>query len=218
VTGIAEVGQTLTASRGTWLNSPTYYATRWQRATSAGWSAIAGATYDSYTPTAADAGLQLRAVVTATNADGSVLAASDPTATVPGGASLAPTPSPTPVAPPAPRIRRITSASAWLTVTAGSPRGKRLGRVAFAAPSDGRVSTRALRVKRPSGRYVVQLCTTGSTPVCTTKTLRARSGRLSIPALKLRTGSGLRVHLALSLNALSRRATAMTRGSVALDV
>jgi hypothetical protein len=212
ITGTPAVGQTVFASHGSWINDPTSYAYGWERESAFGWSAIAGATGAAYTPTAADAGLRLRVVVTATNADGSVVAASDPTA----GVSVPAAPPTAPAHTPAPR--ELTTGSAWLTVTAGSPRGKRLARVAFSAPAAGRVTTRALRIRRPSGSYVVRLCTTGSRPACTTRTLRARAGRLALPALTLRHASGSRVRVTLSVTARSRRATAVTRGPVALDV
>ena len=220
LSGSATVGQALTAGRGTWLNTPTYYSYRWQRETAFGWSPIAGATSATYTPAATDAGLRLRVVVTATNADGAVLAASDPSAGVSGPASPAPTP--TPVATPTPTPGpRVTSGSAWLTVTAGRSRGKRLGRVAFSAPGSGAVTTRSLRIARPSGRYAVELCATptqGAVPTCTIKRLRARAGRLTLPGLTARLGAGQRVRVTLALRSLTRRETAATRGAVSLDL
>jgi hypothetical protein len=212
--GTTHVGGTLTASQGVWRNTPTRYRYRWQRGTSFGWGDIAGATSDAYRPTGDDVGLRLRVLVTAKNADGTVVAASAPTDVI---GPLSPA---TPAAPVVvtPRVRKLTSGTAWLTVTAGSPRGRRLARVAFAAPTAGRVTTAAVRIKRRSGRYVVQLCTTGSLPTCVAKKLRARAGRLAIPALSLRVGGGQRVRVALSVTALSRRAKAVTRGPLPLDV
>jgi hypothetical protein len=217
IAGTAKVGQTLAASRGMWLNSPTYYSYRWQRETAFGWSTISGAKSATYTPVAADSGLRVRAVVTATNVDGAVLSASEPSASVASVGSPAPTP--TPVATPAPTAR-VTSGSAWLTVTLGSPRGKRLGRVAFSAPGGGAVTSRSLRIARPTGRYAVELCATplgGRVATCTVKRLRARAGRLSLPALNVRLGATQRVRVTLAVRSLTRRATAATRGSVLLD-
>jgi hypothetical protein len=108
-----------------------------------------------------------------------------------------------------------------MTVTAGSPRGKRLGRVAFSAPGAGAVATRSLRIARPTGRYAVEMCATpikGTVPTCTVKRLRARAGRLTLPALKVRLGAGQRVRVTLAVRSLTRRATAATRGSASLDV
>jgi hypothetical protein len=83
VSGTAKVGQTLTVSNGTWSGSPTGYTYHWQRCTSStSCTDIAGATNQSYVVRAADAGRTLRAVVTATNADGSSTANSNQTATV----------------------------------------------------------------------------------------------------------------------------------------
>lgn len=86
VSGTAKVGQTLTVSNGTWTNSPTSYAYQWQRCTSSTSCAnIAGETKQTYTVVDADAGKTLRAVVTASNADGSSTANSNQTATVAAG-------------------------------------------------------------------------------------------------------------------------------------
>jgi hypothetical protein len=221
ITGTPKVGQALVAGHGTWVNAPTHYDYRWQRETAfGGWTAISGAAAAAYTPTSSDVGLRLRVVVTATNADGAVVAASAPSASVAGTGSPAPTPTPAPTATPTP-APRVTSGRAWLTVTAGSPRGRRLGRVAFSAPGSGAVRTRSLRVARPTGRYAVELCATplkGTVPTCAVKRLRARAGRLTLPALTARLGAGQRVRATLTVRSLTRRATAATRGSVLLDV
>jgi hypothetical protein len=83
LSGTAKVGQTLTVSNGAWSGSPTGYAYQWQRCTSASSCAdVAGATTNSYVIRPADAGRTLRAVVTATNADGSSTANSDQSSTV----------------------------------------------------------------------------------------------------------------------------------------
>ena len=86
VSGTPQVGKTLTVSNGTWSNSPTGYAYQWQRCTSAtSCTNIAGATTQTYVVRNADAGRTLRAVVTATNADGSSTANSNQTSTVAAG-------------------------------------------------------------------------------------------------------------------------------------
>jgi hypothetical protein len=83
VSGTPKVGQVLTVSNGTWTGAPTSYAYHWQRCTSAtSCTNIVGATSQTYTVRAADAGDTLRAVVAATNADGTSTANSDQTATV----------------------------------------------------------------------------------------------------------------------------------------
>lgn len=83
ISGTAKVGSTLTVSNGTWTGSPTSYGYQWQRCTSSACTNIAGETQKTYVVTSADAGHALRAVVTATNADGLSTANSNKTAVVP---------------------------------------------------------------------------------------------------------------------------------------
>lgn len=85
ISGTAAIGQTLTASQGTWSNSPTSYAAAWQRCDAAGanCAAVGGASGFSYAVTSADAGATLRVSVTASNAGGSGVAVSAQTAVVP---------------------------------------------------------------------------------------------------------------------------------------
>jgi hypothetical protein len=90
ISGTPKVGQTLTASNGTWSNSPTAYTYQWLRCNTTGGScvSVANGTQKTYTLVGADAGHQMRVRVTASNADGNANAESDPTATVQGsGAS-----------------------------------------------------------------------------------------------------------------------------------
>jgi hypothetical protein len=83
VTGTAKVGGTLTVSNGTWSNNPTNYTYQWQRCSSAtSCTEIANGTGQSYVVRQADGGFQIRADVTATNADGQSTAHSNMTATV----------------------------------------------------------------------------------------------------------------------------------------
>jgi hypothetical protein len=83
VTGTAKVGQMVTVSNGTWTGSPTSYAYQWQRCTSSTSCAdVTSATSQSYKIVAADAGRTLRAVVTASNADGKSTANSNETVVV----------------------------------------------------------------------------------------------------------------------------------------
>jgi Cellulase (glycosyl hydrolase family 5) len=78
ISGTAQVGQTLTATAGTWANTPTSYAYQWNRAG----TAISGATSSTYVPVTADVGSTLTVSVTATNGSGSGTAMSAPTAAV----------------------------------------------------------------------------------------------------------------------------------------
>ncbi len=84
ITGTAKVGQTLTASPGSWSNGPTSYAYQWQdcNTTGAGCVAIVAATSSSYVLGSAQAGATVRVAVTAANAGGSATATSTPTAVI----------------------------------------------------------------------------------------------------------------------------------------
>ncbi len=86
ISGTAEAGQTLTATRGTWSNAPTSFSFAWSRCDAGGNGCAAiGATGKLYTPTDADVGHTLRVTVTAKNTSGSAKATSAPTAIVSSG-------------------------------------------------------------------------------------------------------------------------------------
>jgi len=81
ISGTAAIGQTLTASPGTWTKGPTRLGFQWGRCNAGSCNAIAGANGPTYVPTASDAGFTIRVWVTATNANGSrnaISAATDP--------------------------------------------------------------------------------------------------------------------------------------------
>jgi hypothetical protein len=80
-------GGTLTATNGTWSNSPTSFKYQWQRCSAAGadCAGITSATNQSYTPGSSDVDHKLRVVVTASNADGQASATSATTDVVSGG-------------------------------------------------------------------------------------------------------------------------------------
>ena len=80
VSGIAQVGQTLTAIPGTWAGSPTF-TYQWQL-DSGGWGNIVGATASTYVPLLAQIGEPLRVIVTGTNSHSAVTATSGATANV----------------------------------------------------------------------------------------------------------------------------------------
>jgi F5/8 type C domain-containing protein/parallel beta helix pectate lyase-like protein len=84
ISGFAGQGQQLTASTGTWTNSPTGYGYQWQRCNTSGASCtgISGASGSTYVLTAADAGSTVRVQVTASNAAGQGSATSSATAVV----------------------------------------------------------------------------------------------------------------------------------------
>jgi hypothetical protein len=84
LTGNAQEGVRLSATRGTWSGSPTSFGFAWQRcnASGTGCAAIAGASGANYVIATGDVGATLRIVVTATNSGGSTAAASSATAVV----------------------------------------------------------------------------------------------------------------------------------------
>jgi hypothetical protein len=71
ISGAARVGQTLTASTGTWSNTPTAYTYQWSRCSSSGTGCTAIAGAPSYTVQSADVSHTLRVAVTASNGGGS---------------------------------------------------------------------------------------------------------------------------------------------------
>jgi hypothetical protein len=92
ISGRAEQGARLDASRGMWTGTaPISYAFQWVRCGVDGGqpdggncAIVSGATTDRYRLVRADVGSRMRVRVTATNADGSRTAASNPTAVVTG--------------------------------------------------------------------------------------------------------------------------------------
>jgi hypothetical protein len=84
ISGNAAVGQTLTATTGTWTQSPTSFAYQWQRCdpVNANCADVAGAVSQSYAIADADVGSALRVSVTARNAAGAATAVSAPTGAV----------------------------------------------------------------------------------------------------------------------------------------
>lgn len=80
VSGIAQVGETLTALVGVWTGAPTF-GFQWQEDDS-GWANISGATGATYDPVVGEVGNPLRVIVTGTNSEGSASATSQPTADV----------------------------------------------------------------------------------------------------------------------------------------
>jgi hypothetical protein len=183
----ARRGIPLTASVGTWLNAPTSYSLRWQRAVAGSWLDIDNGTYATYVPSTADVGASLRVLVTATNGDGAAIAASAPT----------------------PAIADIAKAGTRnLKVRIRlRDKGKRTAGMLTAsvrAVVTGReVSTRATQITLPSGKWRLKLCAgpqTGSLRCALTARVRARKrGSVRLPAAKVvaRTKGKLRVTAAI---------------------
>ena len=107
ISGIAQDGQTVVCSPGSWTNAPTEFAWQWIRSG----DEIAGATAASYRITVADVGQAISCRVTASNAGGQSVALSVPIVPVaapevplpPGGGTTPPgttSSPPTPTAPP----------------------------------------------------------------------------------------------------------------------
>jgi len=113
ISGTVMQGDTLTASTGTWTNSPTSYAYQWEDcdATGANCAVIAGATANTRVLSATDVGRTLRFIVTATNAGGATAHTSNQTpVAVP----------PPPVAVTAPTISGTTTDAGTLTAAPGT--------------------------------------------------------------------------------------------------
>ena len=91
ISGTPTVGQNLTASDGTWSNTPTSFAYQWLRCNGGGNSCVdaANGTQKTYTLVGTDAGHTMRVRVTATNADGSSSAQSAQTAAIAAATSSA---------------------------------------------------------------------------------------------------------------------------------
>ena len=84
ISGQAVVGQTLTASQGTWTGTGLTFAYQWRRCDTAGANCadISGATATTYVLVAADSGKTIRVEVTAKNTTGETTVASAQTAVV----------------------------------------------------------------------------------------------------------------------------------------
>jgi Subtilase family len=121
VNGIAQDGQTLTASPGAWTGTtPMTYSYQWQRcdAASANCADVSGATASTYPLATPDVGLTIRAAVTATNSYGS--------SSAPSAVTVAVASAPAPPAPPSSLTATFTGtlnkkqASRSFSLTVGS--------------------------------------------------------------------------------------------------
>jgi hypothetical protein len=84
LSGLAQAGQTLSTSNGTWSGSPTTFAYQWSRCDTSGVNClpIGGATGQSYPVGTLDVGSRLLATVTAANGTGTTSAMTTPSAVV----------------------------------------------------------------------------------------------------------------------------------------
>ena len=203
VGGQATPGYAVTATAGTWLNNPTSYLIQWQRSVGSDWATIPGAVGPGYLVTAADGGAALRAVVTATNEDGSAVVASAPTA---------PVVSITPVEVLKPKVKL----SILLRDRGRRAKGTLAARV-VAVPAGREVRTDAVKVAVTPGTWRLRLCagpTTGSLRCALSKRVRTRRHSVRLPATKVlvRSPSGaLKVTAAL----VDKRARVRAQGSAA---
>jgi hypothetical protein len=194
ISGQAMRGQTLTASTGTWLNSPTRYAYRWQRDAGSEWIDLAP-TGASHTIGARDVGHRLRVRVVATNADGATVADAAPV----GPATLRPV-----------TLRRA------LRVTAGRGRGRTVGSVRLALSLEAWVpALRAMpgRMRLAAGRYELLACVRAAGAAAPGRCARRRlvvrrAGMVALPPVSLRPIPLGRGELSFRVTAVGRRFTA----------
>ena len=188
VSGIAQQGQTLSTSDGAWSGTPTpTLSYQWERCNSVGASCapIDGASASEYVPVPADVGSALVAEVTATNAAGSVTAASAASATV---TSAPGAPPPAPVSSPA--ITTTSSAPPPSVVTTSPPPASKakpvitgtvrlapplLGKSADVAPVSGTVF-----VRLPQSATFTQLSKAANVPFGST--IDTRAGGVTLTA------------------------------------
>jgi hypothetical protein len=123
ITGVAQVGQTLTGNPGSWTGRALSFTYQWLRCDSSGnqCNPISNASSTTYSPVAADVGLALRFSVTASNKRGAVTATSDPTAQVLAAPAPPPPPPPTPPSvTSAPQVSGTAQAGSTLSGSTGS--------------------------------------------------------------------------------------------------
>ncbi len=162
ISGAAQPGRVLAAGFGTWLNGPTSYRVEWQHEIAGGaWQTIA--TGLEYVVGAGDVATRLRTLVTASNADGSAVAASGPPPRSWTRRRRRPAPAPRPAAAPrpvtaAPTPRAAGAAALRIALQSGGRQaGTVTARVSHAA-GGVEVRTAAARVKARGGRWRLKLC------------------------------------------------------------
>jgi hypothetical protein len=200
VTGSAEQGRRLSASRGSWTGStPISFAFRWVRCGADGGSPdggncifVQGGTGSRYDLTSADVGFRMRVRVTATNADGSRTVASNPTATVVGA----------PVNTSIPLVAGTPLVDSILTVQPGSWSGRRPITFAYGWLRCNNAGGECVAIAGATGRsyrltsadvdHRLRVNVTARNAVGQTTVLSSESGVVSVPlppgAIRLPTG------------------------------
>ena len=207
VVGSSQPGAVLTASAGTWLNRPTAYTLQWQRAAGGDWASVPGAVGSNYVATNADAGVALRVVVTASNADGSAIVASAPTAPV--VAAIVPV-----VA--TPKLAVPTSLRIALRDHARHSKGT-LAATVVSVRAGREVRTKSANVTVTAGTWRLRLCAgprNGRLRCTLTKRVGTRTHSVRLPAARVLVPSAkgaLRVTAAL----VDRRQRVRAQGSAA---
>ena len=167
IQGTAEAGEVLVGTVGSWQNAPTSFRVQWQQelAPGAWYDVLDGDQFPIGLP---DVGTRVRAVVTASNADGSTLATSAPSPVIAAPAGVGstfgdPTPDPTPVvttAGPAPRVATPAPAATPLRIVlrGGGRLAARLTARVAAVTGGVTVTSTAVRARAARGRWRLKLC------------------------------------------------------------
>jgi sugar lactone lactonase YvrE len=123
ISGDTTAGQTLTASTGTWTESPEIYTYQWQDCDAAGNNCvdISGATASTYTLSATDIGHTLRVAVTAENGGGSATSVSPASGLVNAAPVSAPGTPSTPTSPTTTSPTTTSPTTTSPTTTSPSP-------------------------------------------------------------------------------------------------
>jgi len=188
ISGRAEQGHTVSASRGSWTGGNLSFAYRWVRCGAGGGlpdgsdcTAIAGATGSRYVLTGADVGFRLRVRVSATNSEGSQTVASNPTAVVVG----APVNTALPIASGSPFV------DGTLTVQPGSWTGRQPIDFSYAwqrcNAAGGECATiagatgRSYRLTSSDVNHKIRCSVTARNAIGSTTVLSSESGLVSVP-------------------------------------
>jgi hypothetical protein len=158
ISGSPQSGATLTASNGTWTNTPTSYTYAWSKCDQNGntCAAITGATASTYKAQDSDVGGTLRVTVTASNADGAGSpATSVPTAVVSSATAPAETAPPT--------ISGTAAVGSTLTAANGTWNGSPTGYTYAWARCDALGNACAPVAGQTAQTYAVTAADTGTT-------------------------------------------------------